>query len=333
MEYQMENKITVIGGAGFVGTFLCKFLNSINLPFEILDIKMSKQFPERCKIADVRKIQSLRKSITGNIVIDLAAIHRDDIVDQKEYYNTNVIGAKNISIVCNEKNILKVIFFSSVAVYGFATSKTDENGAINPFNEYGKTKHQAEEMYRKLFLDTNKSLTIIRPTVIFGEGNRGNVFNLINQIALGRFIMIGPGTNKKSMAYIQNVIAFVYECINSQKNYEVYNYVDTPDLDMNSLVLHVRNILLNKDNIGFRLPYHIGLFFGIMADILSKLISRSLPISAIRIKKFCSSTEFVSSKNNLNDFLPPYELLEGIEKTLISEFINFDPEREIFYTE
>lgn len=47
----------------------------------------------------------------------------------------------------------------------------------------------------------NKSncLTIIRPTVIFGEQNHGNVYNLLRQIAGGKFPMIGKGTNRKSM--------------------------------------------------------------------------------------------------------------------------------------
>ncbi len=48
--------------------------------------------------------------------------------------------------------------------------------------------------------------------------------------------MIGDGKNKKSMAYIGNIIAFLEECIEIDRNYAVYNYVDTPDLDMNSLV-------------------------------------------------------------------------------------------------
>ena len=206
-------KITLIGGSGFVGTNLSNYLHSNEIPFEIIDLKISKQFPEYCKIGDVRAIETLRESITGDIIIDLAAVHRDDVADKDEYYNTNVIGAKNIATVCSEKNISKIIFFSSVAVYGFAPNGTNENGNINPFNEYGSTKYQAEQMYRELYLDTNNSLIIIRPTVIFGDGNRGNVYNLFHQIATGRFIMIGSGKNKKSMAYILNVVSFINECI------------------------------------------------------------------------------------------------------------------------
>ena len=58
--------------------------------------------------------------------------------------------------------------------------------------------------------------------------------------------MIGYGENKKSMAYIGNVVAFLETCIKSEQKYGLYNYVDTPDLTMNELVSQVRNRLLEK---------------------------------------------------------------------------------------
>ena len=326
-------KITLIGGSGFVGTNLSNYFYTHEIPFEIIDLKTSNQFPEYCKIGDVRAIETLRDSITGDIIIDLAAVHRDDVADKDEYYNTNVVGAKNIATVCNEKNISKIIFLSSVAVYGFAPIGTNENGKINPFNEYGKTKFQAEEEYRKLYFGKSNSLIIIRPTVIFGDGNRGNVYNLLNQIAFGRFIMIGSGKNKKSMAYIHNLVSFVHECIKDEKEYRIFNYVDTPDLDMNTLVECVRKTLKKKNNFRIRLPYYFGLFFAFIIDILSKILRKRFPISRIRVKKFCSSTEFTSSKNELNNFISPYSLIEGLENTITNEFINPSASQEIFYTE
>ena len=141
----MVKKVTVIGGSGFVGTNLCRQLVLKQQDFEIIDLKMSRQFSEKCKIADVRDIDSLRKTITGDMVLNLAAVHRDDLRDQAEYKRTNVDGAENIALVCEEKGIEKIVFTSTVAVYGFAEPETDETGAINPFNEYGRTKFYAEE--------------------------------------------------------------------------------------------------------------------------------------------------------------------------------------------
>jgi nucleoside-diphosphate-sugar epimerase len=329
----MVKKITVIGGSGFVGTNLCQNLVAKQQDFEIIDLKISNRFPDKCKIADVRDVNTLREAITGDVVLNLAAVHRDDVRDKSEYWRTNVDGAINVALVCEEKCIDKIVFTSTVAVYGFAKPGTDENGTINPFNDYGQTKFEAEKKLFAWHLKDTRSLIIVRPTVIFGEGNRGNVFNLLNQIASGTFLMVGNGKNKKSMAYIGNVVAFLEACISTNQKYGVYNYIDTPDLSMNELVSQVRLSLKGKDSVGLRLPYWLGIILGYMADFISYITNKNLPVSSIRVKKFVSSTEFKSAKCNLDDFEAPFKLSEGVQRTLQSEFIAPNPEREIFFTE
>lgn len=328
------SKVSVIGGSGFVGTNFCRFLAERQIPFEIIDIKKSNSFPEKSKVGDVRDLDSLREAISGDIIVHLAAVHRDDIRDKSEYLRTNVEGTENIAKVCTEKEIRKIVFTSTVAVYGFAPSGTDENGRINPFNEYGRTKFAAEEKLRFWRdADSRNTLLIVRPTVIFGEGNRGNVYNLFHQICSGNFLMVGDGANKKSMAYIGNVTSFLASCLYSKQAYGVFNYVDTPDLDMNTLVAAVRRTVVGKSGVGLRFPYWFGLLAGYAADILSSLVGKSLPVSSIRVRKFCATTQFTSKKSSLDGFQPPYTLSEGISRTLQSEFISPDPTREIFYTE
>ena len=329
----MIRKITVIGGSGFVGTNLCRQFHLKKQDFEIIDLKKSNQFPEKCKIGDVRDLESLRATISGDVVINLAAVHRDNVRDKTEYERTNVHGTQNVARVCTEKGIKKIIFTSSVAVYGFAEPGTAENGKINPFNAYGRTKFDAEEKLRDWQVSTGSSLIIVRPTVIFGEGNRGNVYNLLNQVASGKFLMIGPGDNKKSMAYILNVVAFLEKCILADVKYGVYNYVDTPDLTMNELVSQVRRTLTGRDGVGLRLPFFLGIVLGYLADGVARITGVNLPVSAIRVRKFVSTTEFKSSWSQLEGFRPRYTLKESIDRTLDAEFINPDPNREIFYSE
>jgi nucleoside-diphosphate-sugar epimerase len=329
----MAKKITVIGGSGFVGTNLCRELALKQQDFEIIDLKVSNQFPDKCKLADVRDVETLRNTITGDVVVNLAAVHRDDVRDKSEYHRTNVDGAENVALVCEEKGIDKIVFTSTVAVYGFAEPGTDESGAINPFNEYGRTKFEAEEILKKWHAKGENSLIIVRPTVIFGEGNRGNVYNLLNQIASGKFLMVGKGENKKSMAYIGNIVAFLETCVATEQKYGVYNYVDTPDFAMNELVSQVRAKLKGKEGVGLRLPYWLGLLLGYTADLVVKISGKNLPVSSIRVKKFASSTEFKSAKASLENFQAPFSLINGIHRTLQSEFISPDPNREIFFTE
>lgn len=67
--------------------------------------------------------------------------------------------------------------------------------------------------------DCLKVLVILRPIVVFGEGNRGNVDNLLNQIKLGAFAMIGNGKNKKSMAYVGNLAVLLVKRIELNERY------------------------------------------------------------------------------------------------------------------
>ena len=318
----MAKKITIIGGSGFVGTNLCKQLSLKKYDFEIIDLKMSLQFPQKSKLGDIRDIQSLRDTITGDVLVHLAAVHTDDIADKYEYQRTNIEGTSNITQVCSELKIKKIIFTSTVAVYGFANPGTDEKGKINPFNEYGQTKFDAEQKLRAWQSEGQNSLIIVRPTVIFGEGNRGNVYNLFRHISSGKFIMIGKGENKKSMAYVENVGSFLECCINSNQKNGLYNYVDTPDLKMKDLVAFVRFKLKGQKRVGLTLPYFVGLFLGYLADLAAKITRKNFPISSIRVKKFVSPTEFRSSQSKLDKFLAPYSLKQGIERTLHSEFLS-----------
>jgi nucleoside-diphosphate-sugar epimerase len=329
-----EPDIFILGGSGFVGSKFAARLVRKQISFRIADKVQSTEFNHKHVFTDVRSNADLSANICGDVVVNLAAVHRDDITDPKEYYSTNVEGARELCKVCEEKGINKIVFTSSVAVYGFAPVGTGEDGAINPYNEYGRTKALAEEVYKEWREKdlVNRSLIIVRPTVVFGEGNRGNVFNLLNQINSGAFAMIGNGKNKKSMAYVGNLAAFLVKCIESDEKYAVYNYVDTPDFTMNELVSLVRGRLRGKPSVGIRIPKFIGLMAGYAADVIAKL-GVKLPISSIRVKKFCASSEFSSAKNELDGFEAPYTLREGLDRTLEAEFINPDPDRQIFYTE
>jgi nucleoside-diphosphate-sugar epimerase len=248
------------------------------------------------------------------------------------YDDVNVTGAENVGNTCTKLGIKSIIFTSSVAVYGFAPVGTDETGTINYFNDYGRTKWLAEEKYRTwLTTDSGNSLTIIRPTVIFGEQNRGNVYNLLRQIAGGKFPMVGKGTNVKSMAYVENVAAFIEYNLNNPPGEHLFNYVDKPDFDMNTLVDAVRHIL-GKPGKLFHWPYWVGLTGGLCFDILAKILHKKLPVSSIRVKKFCANTMFDSATIQATGFKPPVSLTQGLERTITYEFVNQIAD-QVFYTE
>jgi len=326
-------KITIIGGSGFIGTRLTKRLLESGNTIKIADKNDSKKYHNMRVFADVREPETIEKALIGSdIVINLAAEHRDDVTPKSLYDEVNVIGAENVCNVCKKLGIKKIIFTSSVSVYGFAPLGTDETGKISYFNDYGRTKWLAEEKYRKwLASNPENSLTIIRPTVIFGEQNRGNVYNLLKQITDGKFLMVGNGKNVKSMAYVENISAFIEFNLNNSSGEYIYNYIDKPDFDMNTLVTEVNKILGKQEKL-FHWPYWLGYFGGLCFDVISFIFHRKLSISSIRIRKFCSNTMFESTNIKNKNFNAPVTLIEGLKNTIKYEFID-KIENHVFYTE
>jgi len=325
--------ISIIGGSGFVGTRLTTRLLATGHTVKIADKNDSKKYPHLRIFADVREQDTLEKTFTGSdIIINLAAEHRDDVTPKSLYDDVNVTGAENICNICTKLGIKKIIFTSSVAVYGFAPVGIDETGKINYFNDYGRTKWLAEEKYRKwLFSNPENSLTIIRPTVIFGEQNRGNVYNLLNQIASDKFLMVGNGKNVKSMAYVENVAAFIEYNLNNGPGEHLYNYIDKPDFDMNTLVTEV-NQILGKSKKMFHWPYWLGHIGGLCFDLLALFMRKKLSISSIRVKKFCSNTVFEAANIKRTNFNAPVTIIEGLKNTIKYEFID-KLDDHVFYTE
>ncbi len=323
--------ICIIGGSGFIGTRLCQRLDRQS--FSIADIRESPKFD--MQHADVRSVDDLLAAVhDGDVIINLAAEHRDDVSPRSLYDEVNVQGARNVCAVANRRNVQTLIFTSSVAVYGFAPKNTDESGAINPFNDYGRTKHEAEIVYRAWQAESpdTRTLVIIRPTVVFGEQNRGNVFNLLKQIASGMFVMIGSGRNVKSMAYVENVAAFIQHALTFPVGVHVYNYVDQPDFSMNALVSLVRQALGKAPGVGLRLPYFLGYVLAKAIDVIANLTGKRFPISAVRVKKFCSNSQFGTSYA-ATGFVPPTSLEEGLSRTIRHEFLENHSDKHLFYTE
>jgi nucleoside-diphosphate-sugar epimerase len=281
-------------------------------------------------------VEGLNKAI-GNecpVIINLAAEHRDDVRPISLYDEVNIEGSRNLCNLARTRGINKIIFTSSVAVYGFAPLGTDEDGEILPFNDYGRTKWEAEQIYKEWQAEdsVNRTLVIVRPTVVFGEKNRGNVFNLLRQIASGKFVMVGNGLNRKSMAYVENVAAFLEYSLDFKPGVHIYNYIDNPDLTMNTLVAHVNKLFCRSSEIKFRLPFSLGLLIGSGFDLVAKVTSKKFPISAVRVKKFCANSVYKSAVES-SGFVPPVSMMEAIEKTVRFEFIEDHKVEQVFYSE
>ncbi|QKE29658.1 NAD(P)-dependent oxidoreductase [Arcobacter acticola] len=316
-------KILITGGSGFIGTRLIDELKNENHEIIIYDKVKSAKYPELTIVDDVRNREGLKKACEGiDIIYNLAAEHADNVTPLSLYAEVNIDGAKNIVEAAKANNINKIIFTSSVAIYGLNRGTPNEYMEAKPFNEYGRTKYEAE----KIFLAWQKeneanNLQIVRPAVVFGEGNRGNVYNLINQIVSGKFAMIGDGLNKKSMGYVGNIAFFLSSLKNVEKKLDIFNFAGNNDLSTKE-ILNIVKTELSIDKKFPTIPYSIGIVGGFVLDIISKITGKKFPVSVVRIQKFTAETT-VSTKHLFESgFKEKYTLEEGLRNMIKYEFKN-----------
>ncbi|MAV63838.1 MAG: hypothetical protein CMG00_01450 [Candidatus Marinimicrobia bacterium] len=321
-----KKRILVIGGSGFIGSYLIKRLLEDKNEIINFDKEPSSIYHENLQtvIGNVKKPKSFDSlSHKIDLVYILAAEHRDDINDSQIYYDTNYKGMKNIIKYCNRTLINNIIFYSSAAVYGNNfTNCSEEKSNLNPQNHYGKSKVLAEsELSDWVGKNSARRLIIIRPSAVYGKGSKSNMNRMIDYISKGKFIMVGRGDNIKTVCYVENLVDFtLYVQSSSADSHIVFNYADFPHYSINKLIEVISKIVKKKIiKIPYVIAYGIGLFF----DFISFIINKKNNMSSNRVKKFCSNTSLDTKKIEDLGYKPKYNLIDSINKSTES-FINLN---------
>lgn len=309
----MRFKNIVVGGSGFIGTHLRPLLKGKTL---IIDLnKPRKLFQEEEFIHwDIRKPNQYDFSeyVDQNTTIyHLAAVHFDF---QTSFYATNVNGTENVieAFGCCRK----WIFYSSVATYGDSALMRDELSSQEPTNDYGKSKLLMEQaIFEKIRSESLRGqIVIVRPGVVYGEWNFGNVFNLM--WLSSRFLPIGLSSNPiKSMAYAKNLVtSTLFALENSEDGVPlVYNYVDYDQLGTKDLLR-----LIGKAN-GAKplyIPFRFVLGVSHLLNLPFKLLGRDFLASPMRVKKFAQPTHFNADKIRELGFVQPVKPEEAVKLTI-----------------
>jgi nucleoside-diphosphate-sugar epimerase len=208
-----------------------------------------------------------------DLVVHLAAKHRFFGVSKKEFLLVNEEGTKNVLEAMDTQGVKKLIFYSTVAVYGETNGPTDETTEPKPNSLYGRSKLAAEEWMKKwAVLNPDRTALIIRPTVVFGPYNRGNIYRLIRQIYHRAYVPIGEGNNVKSIAYIDNVVGATLFLINQDmQGLNLFNYADSPHMPYKQIV-DVIYSGLGRDEPNYYLPMSSMIK---IAAVLDKVIHKA----------------------------------------------------------
>lgn len=317
----MENKnILVTGNLGFIGSYLCERLIALGYNIIGLDIRENtdSNIDYRCITGDILDKQKVLDGMqSADMVINLAAKHHDFGISEREYFEMNEEGTRNLLECAGELGVKSFIFYSTVAVYGGNISGADETAEIAPETPYGKSKWEAERAVAEWVRgDASRQALILRPTAVFGIGSHGNVHNLIKSINERRFLFIGKGGNIKSIAYVENLVeATVYLMERMKPGMEVYNYVDEPRMTVREMV-DIISRYIGVPIPRVKLPLSIAVPISSIFDLLAKVTGYNFPITAQRIRKFCTETYFRAGKIREAGFVPPVTLEEGFRRTI-----------------
>jgi nucleoside-diphosphate-sugar epimerase len=317
--------IFVTGDSGFIGSYLTRALLRDGHMLFGVDIDPRKKYDVRYpfvtgNILDEQTLAAVPES--SDCIIHLAAAHKDFGISKEEYYRVNVDGTRSLLRFAEKRNIKKFIFFSTVAVYGDHQPST-ELTEPHPVNHYGGSKLAAEKVLQEWAeKDISRSVTIIRPTVVFGPLNVANIFKLIKQVCDGKFYWVGDGRNVKSVAYVENVAdATCFLVQRMEPGVSLYNYSDEPHMKTRDLVALISR-LSGKKVSGFHLPLSAALAATKIIDIVGSVARIDFPITSARLLKFNTSTEHRSDKIRQSGFVPTHSIEEGLQKNIQWYFEN-----------
>lgn len=226
MSEQSHKTWWIFGGAGFIGQH---FANSVLSQYAednavLLDIRdpsvigwqtilsrYAKSQRLRYIPCDVRKSLKLPESpATGDVVLNFAAVHREPGHRSEEYFATNIKGAENICHFAESTGCKEITFTSSISVYGEHHATADEDSEPSPKTAYGQSKLQAEQIHLDWANRTGGRLSIIRPGVVFGPGEGGNVTRLVKEsLRRQRAIHLKPDLAKAGI-YIEELLALMH---------------------------------------------------------------------------------------------------------------------------
>jgi nucleoside-diphosphate-sugar epimerase len=265
----------------------------------------------------VRDTAGLRAAFEGmDLVYNLAAAHGLNTHAPEVYHQINVEGARSVCDAASACGVQRLIFTSTADVYGEGPL-FDESTPTRPLADYGRTKVESEAVYRNWAEQTpDRSLVIVRPTVVFGPGGEGAADRFIRHVAGPDFTHYGEAGNRRSMAYVDNLAEFLAFTADRMNGIRTFNYADVPDLTVAEIVSIVRSA------VGLAPAPRRSLAGAYAATVGASLKARLVggprpPSSTMRgmIRKLSLERRLDASRAHATGFTPPVPLREALAIT------------------
>jgi len=316
-----NNKCAVIfGGSGFIGAFFAVHLvekvgykkvyihdiEAIENKSSNYRRKMLSSYAEIIPVfGDVRNTIDWTPAEVITLVANFSAVHREPGHEDYEYYQSNLLGAENVCCWSERMNCQQIIFTSSIAPYGVSEEQRDESSLPVPTTAYGSSKLAAEKIHQIWQAkDQRRQLVIVRPGVVFGPGEGGNVSRLIKAVKNHYFFYMGNKKTRKAGIYVKELCNAMTWVLGSSKvsGLTLFNMSMNPGPSVEEYVDAICKIASCR-NLVPSVPYYAILWCAYIIEIFAKPIGLNHPFSPVRIKKLVRS----------NNIIPTYLVDNGYE--------------------
>lgn len=205
----MPPRYLVTGASGFIGTHLIRRLVGLGVDVVAVDVREPSVKLDGVNYikADVRDLSSVVFPLPIERIYNFAAVHTTPGHQPYEYYDTNIAGATEVVSLASRVGVREIVFTSSISVYGPSELMKTEDSVPAPSSDYGRSKLLAERIHKEwLGQENGRKLTIVRPAVVFGPGERGNFTRLAKLLKSGFFVYPGRKDTIKACIYVEDLL-------------------------------------------------------------------------------------------------------------------------------
>ncbi len=326
--------IVIFGGSGFIGSHLAIYFLENQLAshvimvdlmapdFAKLPVKLKELFEQnRIEFVrmDVRKpILTKQLPAQVDVIFNLAAVHREPGHREAEYFETNLPGAEHVVEYATAINCSYVVFTSSIAVYGTLNSgPKSEMSLPTPMTPYGISKLVAEKMHLGWqAAATERRLLIVRPGVIYGTGEAGNITRMVRAIIGRYFVFTGNRNVIKAGGYVKDLVRSMHWMMqHQQKTNEavvLYNFSLHPPASLEKYAQAIIEVAGIKRKI-WNVPFRPLLWVSGVVSFFTTLFGIKQSINPARVRKLLRQNNIIPHELINSGFQYKYNLKESLQ--------------------
>ena len=298
---QQFNTFIIFGGQGFIGTHTANLLRQRYPEAKIYNADLlsdgTSAFTPK---VDVRNKIDIKGDFgSQTLIFNFAAVHRTPGHPDFAYFETNIKGAENVCDFAKRHGIKNIVFTSSIAPYGASEDLKCEDTLPTPNTPYGISKLVAEKIHREWAASSDDNrLTIVRPGIVFGTGENGNMTRLFKGLKSRKFAYAGRKDTIKACIYVKDLARVMLEMATNEnaEKVQLLNCCYYPGFTIEQIA----TTMLKATGLKRFIPYIPKKPMMTAAAVCGLFGGLGLGICPARVKKLMVSTNIDGKKLSLN---------------------------------